>query len=79
VTRLRGLTAGVHFPAGANASRPNLGPTQNPNERVEEGLIPGVKRVECEVDHSPWSSGKDKNTRSYCSTPPIRLHGKVLS
>jgi hypothetical protein len=39
----------------------------------------GVKRSESETDHSPPSSAKVKNEWSYTSTPPIRLHGVVLS
>jgi hypothetical protein len=32
-----------------------------------------------EADHSPPSSAEAKNAWSYISTPPIRLHGVVLS
>jgi len=32
-----------------------------------------------EADHSPPSSVEVKNTWSYTSTPPIRLHGVELS
>jgi hypothetical protein len=39
---------------------------------------PGVKRPGREADHSPPSSDEVKNEWSY-TTPPIRLHGMVLS
>jgi hypothetical protein len=32
-----------------------------------------------EADHSPPFSAEVKNAWSYTSTPPIRLHGVVLS
>jgi hypothetical protein len=32
-----------------------------------------------EADHSPPSSAEDKNAWSYTSSPPIPLHGVVLS
>jgi hypothetical protein len=38
-----------------------------------------VKRSEREADHSPPSSADVKNAWSYACTPPIRLHGAVLS
>jgi hypothetical protein len=45
-----------------------------------QGLFPwGVKRSGREADHLPPSSAEVKNARSYTSTPPIRLHGVVLS
>jgi hypothetical protein len=37
------------------------------------------KRPGCETDNSPPSSAKVKNAWSYTSTPPIRLHGVVLT
>jgi len=42
------------------------------------GVPPGVKRPGREDDHSPPSSA-EVNAWSYTSTPPIRLHGVVLS
>jgi hypothetical protein len=39
----------------------------------------GIKRPGREVDHSPTSSDEDKNAWSYTSTPPVRIHGLVLS
>jgi hypothetical protein len=43
------------------------------------GSFPGVEWPGHEADHSPPSSAKVKNAWSYTSTPPIRLHGVVLS
>jgi hypothetical protein len=39
----------------------------------------GVKRPGREADLSPPTSAEVKNAWSYTSTPPIRLHGVVLS
>jgi hypothetical protein len=39
----------------------------------------GVKQPGSEADHSPPSSAEVKNAWNYASTPPIRLHGVVLS
>jgi hypothetical protein len=60
-------------------SRTALGPTQPLIQWVPEALSLGVKRPGREADHSPPSSAKVKNAWSYTSTPPIRLHGVVLS
>jgi hypothetical protein len=60
-------------------SRTTLGPTQPPIQWVPEALSLGVKRPGIEADHSPPSSAEVKNEWSYTSTPPIRLHGVVLS
>jgi hypothetical protein len=43
------------------------------------GSFPEVKRPGREADYSPPSRAEDKNAWSYTSTPPIRLHGVVLS
>jgi hypothetical protein len=43
------------------------------------GLSLGVKRPGREADHSPTSSAEVKNAWSCTSTPPVRLHGVVLS
>jgi len=43
------------------------------------GLLPGVKRPGREADHSPPYGDEFKNAWSYTSTPPIRIHGVVLS
>jgi hypothetical protein len=60
-------------------SRTALGPTHPPIQWVPGALPLGVKRPGREADHSPPSSAEVKNTWSYISTPPIRLHGVVLS
>jgi hypothetical protein len=39
----------------------------------------GVKQPGREADHSPPSSAEIKNEWSYTSTPPLHLHGVVLS
>jgi hypothetical protein len=44
-----------------------------------EGPSPGVKRPVCEAGLSPPSDAKVKNEWRDTSTPPIRLHGAVLS
>jgi hypothetical protein len=56
-----------------------LGHTQPPIQWVPGALSMGVKRSEPEADHSPPSSAEVKNAWSYTSTPPIRLHGVMLS
>jgi len=38
-----------------------------------------VKRTGREADHSRPSSAEVKNAWRYTSTPPVRLHGVVLS
>jgi hypothetical protein len=58
--------------------RPSMGPTQ-PIQRVQGVLSLGVRRPEREADNSPPSSAEVKNAWNYTSTPPIRLHGVVLS
>jgi hypothetical protein len=60
-------------------SRPALGPTQPLIQWVAVVLSLGVKRPGGEADHSPPSSVEVKNVWSYTSTPPVRLHGVVLS
>jgi hypothetical protein len=74
----------VRFPAGAGyfftaASRKALGPNQPPIQWEPGALSLGVKRPGREADHSTTSSAEVKNARSYTSSPPIRLHGVVLS
>jgi len=39
----------------------------------------GVKQLGHEADHSHLSGTEVKNARFYSSTPPIHLHGSVLS
>jgi hypothetical protein len=61
------------------ASRPALGPTQLPVYWVPGSISLGTKRPKREVKHSPPSSAEDKNAWSYTSTPPLRLHDRVLN
>jgi hypothetical protein len=61
------------------ASRPALGPTQPPTQWAPVALSLGVKRPGREANHSLPSSAEVKNAWSYTFTPPIRLHGVVLS
>jgi hypothetical protein len=42
-------------------------------------LSPGVKRPGRKDNHSPPSSAEVKNAWSYVTTPPIHLHGLILS
>jgi hypothetical protein len=60
-------------------SRTVLGPTQPPIQWVPGALSLGVKWPGHEADHSPPSSAEVKNAWSCTSTPPICLHGMVLS
>jgi hypothetical protein len=50
-------------------SRPALGHTRPPIQWVPGTLSLGVKRPECEADHSPATSAEVKNAWSYTSTP----------
>jgi hypothetical protein len=61
------------------ASRPALEPTQPPIQWVPGALSVEAKRPGREADYSHPSSTEAKNVSSYTSTPPIRLHGVVLS
>jgi hypothetical protein len=61
------------------ASRTALGPTEPPIQWVPGPLSLEVKRPGREADNSPPSSAEVKNAWSYTSTPPIRLHGVLLS
>jgi hypothetical protein len=61
------------------ASRTALGPTQPHIQWVAGVPFLGVKRPGREDDHSPPSSAEVKKAWSYTTTPPIRLHGMVLS
>jgi hypothetical protein len=63
----------------ATASRMAVGPTQPPIQWVPGAFSLGVKWPGCEADHSPLSNDEVNNMWSYISTPPIRLHGVVLS
>jgi hypothetical protein len=81
VTRLRAGRAGFDSWQGqlrdvfnfAIASRPDLGPTQRPNEWIQAALSLGIKRPGRQADHSPPSSAEIKNAWSYTSVPPYVL------
>jgi hypothetical protein len=72
-------------------TRPALGHTQLPIQRVPGTLSLGVKRPGNEAEHSPPSSAQINNERSYTSTPSyifterclvkqiIRLYGVGLT
>jgi hypothetical protein len=60
-------------------SRTAVGPTQLPIQWVPGALSLGVKRPRREADHSLPSSAEVNNALSFTSTPPVRLHGVVLS
>jgi hypothetical protein len=82
-----GWMSRVQVPAGAMIGifshchhiQTGLGPTQPPIQRVLGALTLAVKQVGHEADHSPPCSAEVKNALNYTSTPPIRLHGTVLS
>jgi hypothetical protein len=79
VTRLRAGRPGFDSRQGlgisllVTVSRQVLEPTQPPIQRVPGVLSPQVNRPGLEAEHSPPSVAYVKNT------PPIRLHGMVLS
>ena len=50
-------------------SRPTLGPTLSPAQRVLGALYPGVKLSDPEADHSPPSSAEVKKECSYYIPP----------
>jgi hypothetical protein len=60
-------------------SRPALKPTQSPIQWVPGALTPGVNRPSREAVHSPPSGAEVKNAWGYTYTPPVCLHGMVLS
>jgi hypothetical protein len=61
------------------ASRTVLVPAQLPIQWIPGVLSLVVKRPGREADHSPSSCVEVKNAWRYTLTPPIRLHGVVLS
>jgi hypothetical protein len=61
------------------ASRLALGLTQPPIPWVPGALSLRVKQPGREADHSPPSTAEVTIAWSYTSTPPIRLHGVLLS
>jgi len=73
-----------NFPKGqwslfVTMPRPALGHTQPPVQWVSEALTPGVERPGREADNSSPFCVEVKNAWSYISTPPVRVHGVVLS
>jgi hypothetical protein len=54
----------------STSSRPVLGPTKPPIQRVSGALSPGVKRPGHKADHSLPTSAKGKNMWIYTVTPP---------
>jgi len=52
---------------------------QPPIQWVPGALSLGVMGPGREADHSPPPSAEVKNSCSYDSTPPMRVHGMVLS
>jgi hypothetical protein len=60
------------------ASRPALGPTQSPIQRVPGPLSLSVRHPGHEAHHSRPSSAEVKNAWSCTSTSSVRLHGVVL-
>jgi hypothetical protein len=60
-------------------SRTVMVPTQPPIQWVPGAVSLGVKRPGREADRSPPSSSEIKNAWNYTSTPPILLHGVLLS
>jgi hypothetical protein len=53
----------------STSSRPALGPTQPPIERIPGALPPRVKWQRFEADHSPRTSAEVKKMWIYTSTP----------
>jgi len=70
---------GLGFSLPATASIPTLGSTQPVIQWVYQVLSLGIKQPERESDHSFPSSAAVKNSWSYTSSPPVRLHGAVLN
>jgi hypothetical protein len=59
--------------------RSTLGPTHPPIQWVPGALLPRVKRLGHEADHSPPSSAEVKQNVDLYIHCPIRLHGVVLN
>jgi hypothetical protein len=69
----------VGKPEGKRPLRPRRRCEENirmkpPIQLVPGALFLGLKRPECEADYSPPSIVEVKNTWSYTSAPPVRLH-----
>jgi hypothetical protein len=54
----------------STSSRPVLGSTHLPSQRVPGALFPEVKRPKRKADHSHPASAEVKKTQIYTSTPP---------
>jgi hypothetical protein len=52
------------------SSRPALGSTQPPIQRVPRAFPPGVKRQRRDADHSPPASAEVEKMWIYTSAPP---------
>jgi hypothetical protein len=59
-------------------SRPALGSTQPPIQRVPGALSPGVKRPVLEADPDLAASAGDKKMWIYTSTPPNAFMAQCL-
>jgi hypothetical protein len=60
-------------------SRPTLEPTQPPIQWVQGALSLEVEQPRSEADNSPPSSAEVQECVELYFTPPLRLHGVVLS
>jgi hypothetical protein len=69
----------VGKPRITTASKTALGPTQPPIEWVPGALSLGVSGRGVKLITHLYLVQRSKNEWSYTSTPPIRLHGVVLS
>jgi hypothetical protein len=63
-------SGGVKYFLFSTASRPDLGSTQPPSQRLTGALSPGVKRPGRDADHLPPVSAEVKKIWIYTSTPP---------
>jgi hypothetical protein len=61
------------------AFRPALDLTHPPIQWLPGSFYLGLKRPGRESDHSQPSNAEVKDAWRYTSTPPIRIHGVVLS
>ena len=73
VTRLRPEHSGVQIPVGSK-DIPFLKVKTSSVIHPAWGSFPGVKRPECEADHSSPHPVSRLGMRGYTSAPPIRLH-----
>jgi hypothetical protein len=61
------------------SNSPSLGLTQPHIQYVPRVFLQVVKQLHREADHSPPSSAEVKNVWSLTFTPPIRLHGVMVT